>query len=122
MKVNPEQIAYLSYQIRQLEVERNASKKKAQKEAMTLRIRNLKAELDPILMAYAEEKKKAKMEILDENKDFGPKYIVDTLHDFAKTRLTQEDFVNLLKTGPMSVAGEYDKVAYVIHFQRTETL
>lgn len=117
-----EQIIYLTAQLRQAEILRNETKNVAQKQAMTARIHNLKAELDPLLNAYIAEKKKAKMTVDKSNEDIGPKEIVDALHGFARVRISDKDFVNSLDSGPVSVAGSHVGVSYVLHFQRTSTL
>jgi len=128
-EVNPVQIVFLTYQLRQLEIHRNNEKNARNKEAMTLRIRKMKEELDPLLEMFAEQEKKKREKpemVVDRSlgdKDLGPADVVKAIHAYAQQKITQQEVVNYLTSGhPISIAGEYDKVAYVIHFQRTESL
>jgi hypothetical protein len=126
--INPTQIVYLAYQIRQLEIYRNDEKKANKKETMTMQIRRLKADLDPMLMAFAEQEKKKQSSpqmLVDRNmddKDLGPPEIIDVMHAYARLKITQQEVMNHLVVGPVSVAGEYNKVAYIMHFQTTDSL
>lgn len=119
-KVNPEQIVFLTYQLRQLEIYRNDSKKPHEKESMTMQIRRLKEQLDPLLMAFAEERKKTEMvvdrDVSDE--DLGPAEVVEAMHIYAKMKALQTEVLEHLQKEPVSVAGEYNGVMYVMHFEK----
>lgn len=120
--MNEEKIIYLTVQIRQAEGLRNASKKPKEREAFTHRIRILKAELSPLLDAYVKERQKSPKKEDKSNEDLGPKGITESLHAWADRKLGEVSFVNSLAEGPVSVAGTFDTVSYIIHFQRTQTL
>lgn len=119
MKVNPEQIIHIAFQIRQLEILRNGAKRPKEKQAMTLELRRLKGEIDPLLMAFVDEKKAGpKPAKNDIDSDLGPKEIVDAMHAYAKMKISQEEVVSSLIAGPVSVAGSDQGVMYVMHFER----
>lgn len=93
-----------------------------------MRIRKLKQELDPLLELFAEQEKKKRKDqpqmIVDrelDNKDHGPKEVIDQLHAYAQQKLTQVAVTNHLSGGePVSIAGSYDKFVYIMHFERAK--
>ena len=92
-EVSSEEIIYKVYQLRQLEINRNIEKKPSIKEALTMRIRVLKAEVDPLLERYAaQQKAKQSTLVVDKNvddKDLGPEEAVAAMHTYAAMKVTQ---------------------------------
>lgn len=127
VQINPVQIVYMTYQLRQAEIQRNDTKNARNRQAMTLHINKLKQELDPLLEMFAEQEKKKRKEnqmVVDRNmedKDIGPEEVVAAMHTYAQMKITQEAVVNHLATGqPLSIAGDYNKIMYVIHFEQAK--
>lgn len=123
--INPDQIIYITYQMRQLEIHRNSADDAKKKETLTLQIRKMKEQLDPMLIAYANEKKLAQKTPMPQfpktpkkfdNRDHGPEEVVENLHYAIKS--LPQSAAEFVHREPISIAGEFNGMMYLVHIEK----
>ena len=120
-EINPDQIIFITYQLRQMEIRRNDEKNTNRKQALNMEAKALRNRLDELLSVYVEQKKAEASPAPTPdlgNEDYGPKKIVDELHLLARATAEEAEVLAYVEQKPVSIAGEHKGLTYVMHFQK----
>jgi len=122
MQINPEQVVFIAYQLRQMEIRRNDEKSAARKQTLNLEAKALRNKLDDLLVSYVEQVKANPSPAPPPdlgNEDHGPKRIIHELHLLAKATAEEAEVLTHIEQEPVSIAGEHNGLMYVMHFQKS---